>query len=109
QQTKKQLLQDLVEDREYAMVWENSTVLERLLIKAIVNSEAELFSQEKRSDLAKQMGIEELPVSTLQSAIRSLQRKNIIGSLPDRGSYYIDDPNFKSWIEHFIINDQNYY
>lgn len=102
QQAKKQLLQDLVEDREYAMVWENSSVLERLLLKAIVIGEKEFFSQAKRAHLAEQLGIKELPVSTLQSTIRSLQRKNVVGSLPERGSYYIDDPNFKSWIERIV-------
>ena len=106
QQAKKQLLQDLVEDREYAMVWEKSSVLEQLLLEAIVMDKTELFGQDKRVYLAKQIGIEKLPVSTVQSAIRSLQRKNIIGSLPKRGAYYIDDPNFKSWIEHMIIEDK---
>src|SRR3990167_1698536 len=105
QQAKKQLLQDLVEDREYAMVWEKSSLLEQLLLEAIVMDKTELFGQDKRVYLAKQIGIEKLPVSTVQSAIRSLQRKNIIGSLPKRGAYYIDDPNFKSWIERILTED----
>ncbi len=103
QQAKKQLLQDLAADREYVMIWENSSILERLLLKAIVMGEAELFSIDKRTALAQQMGIDILPVSTLQSTLRSLQRKKIIGSLPERGIYYIDDPNFKSWIEQSVV------
>lgn len=99
QEAKKELMHNLVEDREFGMMWENRTALERLLLKAIIKGEQELFSQEIRTRLAKQMGIEKLSVSTLQSAIRTLQRKNIIGSLLQRGTYYIDDPNFKSWIE----------
>lgn len=99
-QAKNQLLQDLATDREYVMIWENSSILERLLLRAIVMGESELFSVDKRSILAQQMGIETLAVSTVQSAIRSLKRREIIGCLPGRGIYDIDDPNFKSWIEH---------
>lgn len=107
QQVKKQLLQSIVEDREYITIWDNRSVLERLLLREIVVGKEELFSQEKRKILAEQIGMEELPISTLQSAIRSLKRKNIIGSLPERGAYYIDDPNFKSWIEGVITEETN--
>ena len=78
--------------------WERCTTLEKLLIKAITNNERELFSQQKRKEFAKLMGIKELPVSTVQSAIRTLQKKQIIGSLPERGEYFIDDLNFKRWL-----------
>lgn len=105
-QAKELLMQDLVEDREYAAMWENSSVLERLLLKAIVVGEEELFGQSKREQLGQQIGIQDLPVSTLQSAIRTLQRKNIVGTLPERGGYYIDDPNLKSWIERVVIEEE---
>lgn len=105
EQVKEELLHDLVADREYITIWQNASVLERYLLRAIVLGEEEFFSQDKRSHLAKQMGIEALTVSTVQSAIRTLQNKNTIGSLPERGAYYIDDPNFKSWILQSIIED----
>ncbi len=105
QQARQQLMQDITEDREYALTWESCSILERLAIKAIVLDETELFSEEKRNQLALFMGIETLPVSTIQSAIRTLQRKSIIGSLPERGAYYIDDPNFKRWIEQAVIEE----
>lgn len=107
QQAKKQLLQDLAEDREYIMVWENSSILERLLLRTIVMGEGALFSMDRRTALAQQMGLDKLSVSTLQSALRSLKRKKIIGSLPERRVYYIDDPNFKNWIEYSIIGGEN--
>lgn len=107
QKAKQQLLQDIIEDREYATIWENASLLEQLVLKLITTNEKELFSESKRAQLARQMGIDELPVSALQSTVRSLQRKNIIGSSSERGIYYIDDPNFQSWIEHTIIEDKN--
>ena len=98
-QAEKQLLADITEDREYASVWDNASLLDRLILKSIKLGEKELFGETKRAQLAKQMGIDTLAVSTLQSSIRSLQKKNIIGSAPEHGAYYIDDPNFKNWIE----------
>ncbi|MBB71719.1 MAG: hypothetical protein CMF50_04920 [Legionellales bacterium] len=106
QQAKQQLLEVIAEDRQYIRVWDDCSVLECLLLKAIVISERELFSEAHRLRLAKEMGVDELPLSTVQSAIRTLKRKEIIGSLPERGLYYIEDPNFKSWIERVIINGE---
>ena len=106
EKAKKQLLEEIIEGREYNEMWEKCSVVERLLIKAIMIGEGELFSVDKRKKMAKLMGVSELPVSTLQSAMRSLQRRNIIGSLPKRGVYYIDDPNFKSWLERVAIENE---
>ena len=78
QQAKQSLLQDITEDREYAITWDRVSVLEQLILKSITTNEKELFSENKRAQLAKKMGIDILPVSTLQSAVRSLQRKNVI-------------------------------
>ena len=107
QKAKEQLLADIVEDREYLTIWMTSSVLERLLLKAIVMDETELFSKTKRDLLAAQMGIDDLPTSTVQSTIRTFLRKNIIGSLAQRGAYYIDDPNFKDWIEKTVTNNES--
>ncbi len=107
QQAEKQLLQDLIDDREYATIWDNSSVLEQLLLKTITRGEKELFSEAKRLALAQKLGIDELSVSMLQSTIRSLKRKTIVGSLPERGGYSIDDPNFKNWIEQMTMGGEN--
>ena len=107
QESKEQLLQNLTEDREYADIWEKTSILERLLIRAIAIGGNELFSVSSRAELAKQMGLADLPVTTVQSAIRTLQRKNIICSSPDRGVYYIDDPNFGRWINDSMSDNEN--
>jgi len=106
EKAKNQLLEEIIENREYKEIWEKCSVIERLLIQTIMTEQGKLFSADKRKKMAKFMGIDELPVSTLQSAVRSLQRKNIIGSLPKQGEYYIDDPNFKSWLEHLAMEDE---
>lgn len=103
EQVKQNLLQDITEDREYALTWDNASALEQLILKAIVKHESELFSENKRVEFAKRMGVETLSVSTVQSAIRTLQRKQVIGNSAERGIYYIDDPNFKDWIQYIIL------
>lgn len=102
-QAKNELLEDITQDREYVSIWENITLLEQLILKTIVLDEKAIFSENMRSKFAKTMGIDTLQVSTLQSSIRSLQKKNIIVSSTERGIYYVDDPNFKSWIKRTII------
>ena len=104
-EAQKQLMQEVVDERDYTSIWHQRSLLEQLLLKAIANGDRALFSQANRQYLADKMGIEDLPVSTVQSAIRSLQRQHIIGSLPKRGGYYIDDPNFESWIQRTVNVD----
>lgn len=104
-EAKEQLMQEVVDERDYANIWQSRSLLEQLLLRSIANGDKALFSQANRQQLANKMGIEDLPVSTVQSAIRSLQRQHIIGSLPERGGYYIDDPNFQGWIQRTINVD----
>jgi hypothetical protein len=37
-----------------------------------------------------------ISASSLQSTVRVLQRKGLIGRYPEREGYFIDDPNFKN-------------
>ena len=99
-EAKNQLLADIVNDRAFVEIWENSSNLEHILLKEIAHGAEALFSEKQRIVFAKNLGVPELTVPAVQSAIRVLQRKNLIGKLPERSSYYIDDPNFKSWLQH---------
>lgn len=98
-QLKKQMMDALSEDREYVSTWCDASILEQLILQSIVQGESALFSESKRIQLAEQMGLDSLTVSNIQSAIRSLQRRKIIGNSLGRGEYFIDDPNFQKWIE----------
>lgn len=98
QQAKTALLEDIFNDRAFVEMWEHSSKLEQILLKAIATGISELFGEEKRMLFAKQLGISALKVSSVQSAIRVLQKKQLIGKLPEQASYYIDDPNFNTWL-----------
>lgn len=94
---KKQLLEEIFDARAFIEIWANCSALERLVLQEIAEGIRGIFSGKVREKLAKKLGIEELSPSTLQSAIRVLQRKELIGRLPESG-YFIDDPNFKNWL-----------
>jgi len=95
---KNQLLAEVFNGRAFANSWEICSILERLLLQEISKGNTSLFSIEVRNQLAKLLGIQSLAVSTVQSAIRTLRRKNLIGRFPERSGYFIEDPNFKEWL-----------
>ncbi len=97
-EAKSQLVADIFSDRGFVEIWEHSSKLEQLLLREIANGIESLFSEKTRDILAQKLGIDAIAVPAVQSAIRVLQRKSLVGKLPDRTGYFIDDPNFKSWL-----------
>lgn len=95
---KEQLLNDVFNDRAYIELWDKASKLEQMLLNEIAQGTESLFSEMNRQKFAKRLGIEELAVSSTQSALRVLQRKLLIGRSPDRSGYFIDDPNFNRWL-----------
>lgn len=95
----KQLLSELVTDRAFVEHWDRCSALEKLLLREIATDSAILFSNTTRQRLAKILGIKELSTSSVQSALRTLTRKNLIGHHPDQnGNYFIEDVHFKNWL-----------
>lgn len=101
-EAKEQILSDLVSDRAYVDVWDSTSKLEQLLLREIASESDGLFSEKNRIDFAKHLGIHHLTVSSIQSALRSLQRKGLIGRSPEYRRYFVDDPNFMSWLRHIV-------
>lgn len=97
-EAKIELLSEISNDRAFEILWESCSALERLLLIEISMEVGLIFSIAARNKFAEKLGLAKLPVSSIQSAIRSLQRKNLIGRHLERGSYFIDDPIFKDWL-----------
>lgn len=97
EEVKDQLLSEILDDRKYVETWENLSSLEQALLALIAKENTSLFSAATRANLSKQLGVKKLEIPAVQSAVRTLSRKNLIGS-QDRSDYYIDDPNFKNWV-----------
>ncbi len=99
-EAKKQLLVDIFNDRAFVEIWGSASKLEQLLLREIAIGFEALFSEQARTTLAKTLGIDELGVPAVQSALRVLQKKHLIGKTSDRSGYFIDDPNFKNWLQN---------
>lgn len=97
---KTQLLTDIFSDRAFVEMWHGLSKLEQLLLKEISVGPEKLFAEAQRAHYAKVLGVKTLTVPAIQSALRVLQRRNLIGKTPDRAGYFIDDPNFKSWLQN---------
>ena len=92
-----QLLSNLHEDRGYPNQWHTLSELQQLLVLAIIRDDA-LFAKEALLVLRNSLGVDAIKISTVQSALRTLERKRlIIKSYVDR-KYYLEDPNFASWV-----------
>jgi len=102
EEAKNGLLTEIVSASAFVETWEKCPVLERLLLSYIARDGKLLFSEKIRKEIAEKIGVEEISLPTMQSTLRVLQRKTLIGQSPGRGEgYFIDDPNFKNWIiEH---------
>lgn len=95
---KKELLAQVFNDRAYANIWQECSALERLILLELTKNNSNLFGSATREQMTKNLGIDKLAASTIQSSLKVLQRKMLIGHSNERGSYYISDPNFKNWL-----------
>lgn len=98
EEAKHQLVTEVTDARLYADAWNACTALEQLLLIEIAAHATQMYGNETRTRLAASLGVSELPVSAVQSALRTLQKKELVGRHPDRGGYFLDDPNFKAWM-----------
>ena len=98
-EAKTELLADILNDRAFEQIWDNCSPLEQFVLLEIANDTVGIFSEKTRKEFSKKLEIPELSVVKMQSATRSLSRKLLIGRSPLRGHYFIDDPNFKNWIQ----------
>ncbi|RYY78685.1 MAG: hypothetical protein EOO69_10065 [Moraxellaceae bacterium] len=95
--SKQQFVQEIASSRDFNGLWDSLKPVEHLLLIAIAQGQSEIYSSNFRQQLANNIGIDEIPVSTVQSAVRSLARRQIIFK-PDNGIYEIEDSLLKEWI-----------
>ena len=94
---KTQLLADTMGHRDFRRRWNDFKPLEQFILKAISSAQVELYSSQFRQQLAEAIGVENISVSNVQSALRSLSKKQLIFK-PENGTYEIEDALFKEWI-----------
>ncbi len=100
EQAKESVLRDLYHDRSYSDIWSQLSGLERLVLGQIAQGGGPLYSEGVLQEFAQALGIDALNPSTIQSALRSLSRKEIIIKSVLKKRYVIDDPNLNSWVKN---------
>lgn len=93
------LMVDLAGHRDFSGLWQDMTPLERAIMKALATSTPELYSQNFRQELAATFGLDDISTTSIQNAIRALQRQSLIHK-QGQGVYVIEDPLFADWIAH---------
>ncbi len=106
EEAKHSLVTELNHDRNYASEMERCNALERMLLSMIATfaEHMEPYSATTRESLAKHLGVPEVPVSTVQSALRRLSRRALIFKVESAKHYVIEDPMFREWLltEHLL-------
>ncbi|WII92605.1 ATP-binding protein [Kingella negevensis] len=78
--------------------WQELSAIERLALKAIATRQGSLYSEAFRQYAAQMLGIETaLKVSTVQSAIRKLERKDLI-TKDSNNKLKINSPLWQTWL-----------
>lgn len=98
EEAKEALVLDINQSRDYASDWEKCSALERLLLGSIAGGPVELYSEANRASLAQQLGVPEVAVPSVQSALRSLSRRGLVFKPEGRSEYEIEDPMFREWL-----------
>jgi len=96
----KQLIDDVINNREFNEIWAACSHLDHWLLHAIAENKGGFYSQDSRQKMAKKIGVSNIGVPTIQSALRALKNKGLIGHNPETRGYYVDDPNFQHWLLH---------
>lgn len=74
---KEQLIADTMGHRDFSGLWGEFKLLEQLILKAIAESQVELYSSQFRQHLADSIGVDNIAVSSIQSALRSLSKNKL--------------------------------
>lgn len=95
---KDSLIREINASRDYPTDWERCSALERLLLVAIAGDADELYGVAMRERLAAGLGVPELAVSSVQSALRALARRALVFKPDSSNRYEVEDPMFREWL-----------
>ncbi len=98
EQAAENVIKATAERDDYAGTWRALSELQREVLKLSLQPDFKPFARATAQRLAAKLSLKQLPISTLQSAVRSLDDNNILSKSP-RGPYEFDDYLFKHWVE----------
>jgi hypothetical protein len=96
-----QMLLRSAEQDNYRGTWTALTPLQRELLRLCLDPHFKPFTQATRVALAKALGQPAIAISSMQSAFKALDDKNLLSKSP-RGPYEFDDHLFRQWVERHV-------
>lgn len=78
-------------------LWRELSGVERLILQALAQRQNSLYSADFRQRAAQKLGIDEIKVSTVQSNIRKLKRKELITN-NSTNVLQLNSPMLQTWI-----------
>ncbi len=90
-------LEQMQESGNFTAQWRELSTIEQFILRAISKGQSSIYSAEFRQDMAERLGVETVKVSTMQSAIRKLQRKDLISKMSN-AVLQINNPLLQTWL-----------
>lgn len=90
-------LQQMYEQSDYQTIWQKLSVLEKLLLVDILNGETGFYRAEKRKQFAEKLGISDITTSSLQTALKKLERQELITKQSDN-TPMLNNSLFQRWL-----------
>ena len=91
-------LGQMQEHRDIPLQWKALSARGRLLLQSVAQGEVGPYGAEFREQGARILGVESVKVSTVQSAIRKLQRKDLISKFGN-SAFQINNPLLQTWLK----------
>lgn len=93
-------LDQMQESTDYGKQWQELSALERFIMQAIAKGQNTPYSAAFRQEAAQKLGVDEVKVSTIQSSLRKLTRKELI-TQNSHNALQINSPLWQTWLnEH---------
>lgn len=90
-------LQQMYEQSDYHALWQKLSALEKLLLIDILNGETGFYKVEKRKQFAEKLGVPEITTSALQTALKKLERHELISKQADN-TPILNHSLFQHWL-----------
>lgn len=90
-------IEQMCENTDYPQTWHELSTIEQLILQTLAQGKTSLYSEAFRQQAAQKLGIEEIKVSTIQSNIRKLKRKELI-TQNSVNALQLNSPFLQTWI-----------
>lgn len=90
-------LSQMYEQSDYQTIWQKLSALEKLLLIDILNGETGFYKEEKRKRFAEKLGIVKINTSSIQTALKKLERQELITKQTDN-TLVLNSSLFQQWL-----------